>query len=106
MEVSELTEGAAQPAVIADGDAGSGNVFTITRKGEWDTDFSVRAYWYDENGEEQDIWGNYRFDGLNYDIWFEDLRDGDGLSHVYTDETLDLRMNTENLSGQDGIEIR
>ena len=106
MEVTELPEGAAEPILIADGESGSGNVFTITRKREWHTDYHVRAYWQDENDEDQELWGNYRFNGMDYDIWFEDLRDGDGLSHVYTDETMDLRLNADSLSGREGTEIR
>lgn len=85
-------------AVIDNGDAGEGNEvysdsskFTFTRNGEWGTNVHVNAVWT-ENGEEQYAGGDYWFNNLNYDVWFENETD-----KVYDDGDLNYTLNVDNL---------
>ena len=80
LSITEMRDG--NPVEIGDGDT-SGSPVTITRKGNWHTDFNVCAKWH-ENGEYRDTWGNYYFDDKNYDFWYEI----DGNDTIYSERGL------------------
>ncbi len=79
---------------IHDGGSGSGNTFTILRRGDWDSGFSIRAVWTDEEGNRQEAQTNHQVLRRDYNIRFEE-HDVD----FYTDaaEIPGLVLNTENL---------
>ena len=82
---------------VGDGNTASGNTFTFTRKGDWNSDFSVRASWKEENGEERDTWGNYQLWNRNYDFWYE-IHEND---NIYSDGSRTFGFNLGNLQGVD-----
>ena len=82
---------------VGDGNTAAGRTFTFTRKGDWDSDFSVRATWKEENGEERDAWGNYQLWGRNYDFWY----DFEGNDVVFSDGSRSFGFNLDNLQGVD-----
>ena len=79
---------------LHNGDAGSGNTFTIFRRGSWDAGFSIRAVWTDGEGREQDAWTNHQVLRRDFDLQFEE-HDID----LYTDaaEPAGLVLDTGNL---------
>ena len=91
LSITEMRDG--NPVEIGDGDT-SGSPVTITRKGNWHTDFNVCAKWH-ENGEYRDSWGNYYFDDKNYDFWYEI----DGNDTIYSDGFREFGFNLDNLNG-------
>lgn len=93
LSITEMRDG--NPVEIGDGDT-SGSPVTITRKGNWHTDFNVCAKWH-ENGEYRDTWGNYYFDDKNYDFWYEI----DGNDTIYSDGLREFGFNLDNLEGVD-----
>lgn len=93
LSITEMRDG--NPVEIGDGDT-SGSPVTITRKGNWHTDFNVCAKWH-ENGEYRDTWGNYYFDDKNYDFWYEI----DGNDTIYSDDFREFGFNLDNLEGVD-----
>lgn len=93
LSITEMRDG--NPVEIGDGDT-SGSPVTITRKGNWHTDFNVCAKWH-ENGEYRDTWGNYYFDDKNYDFWYEI----DGNDTIYSDGFREFGFNLDNLEGVD-----
>ena len=94
VSVTETVGDSAVP--VPDGEVGAGHIFTITRKQSWHTDYSVKAFWR-ENGEDRDVWGNYRFDEINYDFWF----DIDGNDAIYSDGVREFGFNLDNVAGSD-----
>lgn len=90
--------------VLQNGERATGSRFTITRLGDWGTDFRLRAYW-DEDGEEQEVDRNYQFDWKNYNIEF-DRHDQD----IFDDAeqavvSLDMGELGENWDKRYGLEI-
>ena len=77
LRVTETVNG--KTRTVHNGESALGNVFSFTRLGDWNSDYRVRAYW-EEDGEERDVWGNYQLWNMNYDIGFDE-HDLD----VYTD---------------------
>ncbi|MBQ6376885.1 MAG: hypothetical protein IJJ52_04610 [Lachnospiraceae bacterium] len=69
LRVTETVGG--EERVLRGGDRAQGNTFKITRLSDWDTDFRLRAFW-EEDGEERDIECDYRFNGKNYEISFDE----------------------------------
>ena len=82
---------------VGDGNTAAGRTFTFLRKGDWNSDFSVRATWKEENGEERDAWGNYQLWDRNYDFWYEIY----GNDTVYSDGSRTYGFNLDNLQGVD-----
>jgi hypothetical protein len=82
---------------VGDGNTAAGRTFTFLRKGDWNSDFSVRAAWKEENGEERDAWGNYQLWDRNYDFWYEIY----GNDTVYSDGSRTYGFNLDNLQGVD-----
>ena len=82
---------------VGDGNTAAGRTFTFLRKGDWNSDFSVRATWKEKNGEERDAWGNYQLWDRNYDFWYEIY----GNDTVYSDGSRTYGFNLDNLQGVD-----
>lgn len=74
----------------------NGEVFALTRKTEWDTNFRLMAEWTNEGGEadSRDHW--YHLNNRDYNIWFEH-----GDLDIYDDETVTIK--TEN-TGLENLE--
>ena len=56
---------------VGDNERGAGNTFTITRLSDRHSDFSVGAYWKDDEGDEKEAWTNYVFFDKDCNIWFD-----------------------------------
>ena len=65
---------------------------------------SIRA----ENTEGSPVWyKNYSFGGMDYSVWFENLREDEYSTYVYDDETDHvLHLNTTNLQDKKNIHIK
>lgn len=76
-----------------DGNAIDVDDLTITRKGDWDTNFRIEAKWREGGRDEtRDQW--YHLDRKNYEIRFEydDFE-------IYDDQDLTVKLNKEDLEG-------
>ena len=79
--------------VVPDGGVSSADTFTFTRKGDWQTVVSVRAFWTNESGEQETSW-NYVFErkDYNYHGMLEDMTLFAGEKHHVDKEfTLNLK---------------
>ena len=89
-----VTDG--EDTVIADGETAEGNTFTFTRKREWHTDFSVRAFWTEGRDNDQDAFGDYWFNDKYYEIrFFNDV------DTIRSDETKSFAVDTTDLGQLD-----
>ena len=89
-----VTDG--EDTVITDGEAAEGNTFTFTRKKEWHTDFSVRAFWTEGRDNDQDAFGDYWFNDKYYEIrFFNDV------DTIRSDETKSFAVDTTDLGQLD-----
>lgn len=81
--------------------AKTNNGFKITRKGDWDTNFNIRARfkWGDGREDDTDQW--YHLDRKEYRIGFpyDDIE-------IYSDQDLTIELEKENLEGLDKDEYR
>jgi|GEM_PF-6094401 len=77
------------------------SVFTITRKGDWDTNFNIRARFRWGDGREDDIDQWYRLDWKDYRIGFpyDDIE-------IYSDQKLTLELEKEEMDGLDNGDYR
>lgn len=93
-----------QTVEIHDGESGSGNTFTILRRGSWASGFSIRAVWTDEDGNRQEAQTNHQVLHRDYNIRFEE-HDID----LFTDEVppAELVLDTGDLgeNWQDRFEL-
>ncbi len=89
-----VTDG--EDTVIADGETAEGNTFTFTRKREWHTDFSVRAFWTEGRDNDQDAFGDYWFNDKYYEIRFFNDEDT-----IRSDETKSFAVDTAGLGQLD-----
>lgn len=83
--------------------------FRITKKKNVSTDLVVVAgVPVEENGEVVYNHGasrHYWLQEQNYDIWFEREVRGEDYSWIFTDESLELVLNTDNLNGREGVSV-
>ena len=77
---------------LSDGETAEENTFTITRKVDWHTDYSVRAFWTQGRDEERDAWGNYWINQKNYEIRFFKVPDT-----IRSNETKSFAIDTSGL---------
>lgn len=47
----------------------------------------------------------YWFDGLDYSVWFENMRQDEYSTYFFEDETGELRLNTENLKDKKNVSV-
>ncbi|MBE5998490.1 MAG: hypothetical protein E7237_02550, partial [Sarcina sp.] len=64
LTITETRDG--DPAALHNGEAAAGSTFTIRRDRPWRTDYHIRAFWTDEDGNERDVWGSFNFRDRNY----------------------------------------
>ena len=88
--IADVTDG--KETVLSDGETAEGNTFTITRKVDWHTDYSVRAFWTQGRDEERDAWGNYWINQKNYEIRFFKVPDT-----IRSNETKSFAIDTSGL---------
>lgn len=78
----------------------TGDVYSFTRKGEWDTGIHLNAHFLNDNNdyevEEQEYW----FNRLEYDIWFEE-----GNVSVYDDSSWSFDLSTRDDLNYDKLRI-
>ena len=84
-----------------------GTFTELTRTSPNGVGFTVEAFTKDENGEEIELdRKNYWFDGLDYSLWFENLRGEDGYNtDIYEGEAYELQLNTEKFGGKENVTI-
>lgn len=91
------------PVQVRDGDTALGDTFTLTRKEDWNHDYSVRAYWINENGDEENIWADYQLWEIHYD--YEFLTGGQPVGDdekLRDDEEKTYALDVQNLGGFGG----
>ena len=78
-------------------EASEGQLPVLRRKTSDGTQITVIA----KDGEDQEISRrDYWFDGLDYSVWFENLREGGYSTYFFNNENGELKLNTENLEGK------
>lgn len=82
----------------------------LTRTGEWDTSITLVAEGDDGEGNWQELTRReFSFGGLDYSVWFNEegiLWPEEFRTLVFTNDTLDLSLNTENLDDKgDAVSI-
>lgn len=78
----------------------AGNIYSFTRKGEWDTNVGVKAFFLNDENDYEEEYSNYRFNRLDYDIWFED----DDVS-VYDDSSWSFELSKRDDLNYDKLNI-
>ena len=78
-------------------EASGGQLPVLRRKTSDGTQINVIA----RNGENQEISRReYWFDGVDYSVWFENLRENDYSTYFFDNENGELKLNTGNLEGK------
>lgn len=86
-------------------EAEDGTFTELTRTSPDGVEFTVEAFTEDENGEEIELdRKSYWFDGLDYSLWFDNLRGEDGYNtDIYEGETYELQLNMDTFDSRELI---
>ncbi|MDO5136658.1 MAG: hypothetical protein Q4D55_11445, partial [Eubacteriales bacterium] len=93
--------------LLTDDDREGKAPFTITRKGDWDTNLSLTAMMEGEDGAlEYAADRGYHLDGLDYNIWIE-FGEGQYRNYIYsTEESVSIPLNDENIRDYEKCQVR
>lgn len=86
-------------------EAEDGTFTKLTRTSLDGVEFTVEAFTEDENGEEIELdRKSYWFDGLDYSLWFDNLRGEDGYNtDIYEGEEYELQLNMDTFDSRELI---
>lgn len=86
-------------------EAEDGTFTKLTRTSSDGVGFTVEAFTEDENGEEIELdRKSYWFDGLDYSLWFDNLRGEDGYNtDIYEGEEYELQLNMDTFDSRELI---